>query len=111
MGRNYINHHIERIQRAIETEKSKIAESRENIISTRNRKKSRAESYSYLIKSTASRGTKENLRRSKADEWKEFSRIIDREKEKMASSRERISEYREELKRERDKLKNHWQNK
>ena len=37
--------------------------------------------------------------------------IIDREKEKMSSSRERISEYREELKRERDKLKNHWQNK
>ena len=46
MGRNYINHHIERIQRAIETEKSKIAESREDIISTRNRKKSRIRSAS-----------------------------------------------------------------
>ena len=91
MGRNYINHHIERIQRAIETEKSKIAESREDIISTRNRKKSRAESYSYLIKSTASRGTKENLRRSKADEWKEFSRIIDREKENSSCRSSRAS--------------------
>ena len=32
MSRNYIKHHIERIQGAIETEKSKIAESREDII-------------------------------------------------------------------------------
>ena len=44
MSRDYIKHQIERMKRAIETEKAKIADSREDITTTRNRKKSRAES-------------------------------------------------------------------
>ena len=105
MSRDYIKHQIERMKRAIETEKAKIADSREDITTTRNRKKSRAESYSYKIKSTSSSSSKANLRSSRADEWKEFSRIIHREKEIIESSRERISKYREEIKRERERLK------
>ncbi|MDA9575539.1 hypothetical protein N9R87_00180 [Flavobacteriaceae bacterium] len=110
MSKNYIKHQIERIKRAIESEKEKIADYRENITSIRTRKKRSAERYSYKIKSTSSRPTKANLRSSRADEWREISRDIDRDKEKIATSRERISKYREEIKREREKLKNHWNN-
>lgn len=38
MSRDYIKHQIERMKRAIETEKAKIADSREDITTTRNRK-------------------------------------------------------------------------
>ena len=110
MSKNYIRHQIERIKRAIDSEKEKIVDYRENIKSIRARKKRKAESYSYKIKSTSSSTTKVNLRSSRADDWREFSRVIDRDKEKIVSSRERISKYREEIKREREKLKNHWNN-
>lgn len=103
MSRNYSKHQIDRIKRAIEAEKSKIADSQADITSVRNRKKSRAESYAYKIQSTSSSASKANLRSSRADEWREFARIIDKEKEVIASCRERISRYREDIKRERQR--------
>ena len=111
MSRAYLKHQIERIKRAIEYEKVKIADSRKDITSTRLRKKRRSESYSYRIKSTSSSASKSNLRISRSNEWREFSKDIDCEKETIASCRERIKKLREDIKKEREKLKNHWKNK
>jgi len=111
MSISYLKHQIERIKRAIEEEKAKIADSRKDITSTRLNKSRRAEHYSYYINALSSRTVKTDKREARKKEWEEFSRVIEREKETIASCSDRIKKHREDLKRSREDLKNHWANK
>ena len=96
---------IEGFKRDIDREKSRIADSRDEMAKIRVRKSRDSDHYSRRLKSAFSTANRHSIRAQKKRDWESYARKIDREKEKITKNREKIKDIREKIKRSRERIK------
>ena len=93
MSIDSIKRQIEGYKRDIDREKSRIADSRDDMAKIRIRKSRDADHYSRRLKSASSTANKHSIRAQKKRDWERYAREIDREKDKIAKKRDKINDY------------------
>ena len=105
MSIDNVKRQIEGYKRDIDREKSRIADSRDDMAKIRIRKSKDADHYSRRLKSASSIANKHSLRAQKKRDWERYARDIEREKDEIAKTRDKIKNIREKIKRSRERIK------
>ena len=105
MSIDSVKRQIEGYKRDIDREKSRIADSRDDMAKIRIRKSRDAETYSRRLTNANSTAQKHSIRAQKKREWDRYSRDLQRERDKISKCREKSKDYREDIKCCRERIK------